>query len=229
MRFQSIVAAALLTSVCGAIAGELEVGVYGGMNESAHTYGELSNGVATQGGYFEWNGLSFEWPTYYGAKVTYWPESLANWGFGVDFTHAKAYADLGLLGAPGNYTVLEFTDGLNLLTANAFYKHDWDNGLRAYAGAGVGVSIPHVEITTTPATVVGATETLGYQLTGPAAQVVLGASYEFAENWRLFGEYKLSYAVVNAQLSGGAGTFSTSFTSHHVLAGVSYAFDAGGF
>lgn len=210
------------------MAGELELGVYGGMNESSHSKGVLSNGTAEQVDYFKWDGKSFEGPIYYGARLTYWPDSLQNWGFGVDFTHAKAYADLSQLGGPGNYTRLEFSDGLNLLTANAFYKHDWDNGLRAYGGAGAGLSIPHVEVTTTAATVTGASETFEYQLTGAAFQALAGVSYEFAENWRVFGEYKLSHAINRAELANGAGTFSTNLTSHHVLAGISYAFEAGG-
>jgi len=220
---------AFLSLTAISVGGELELGLYGGMNESSHTYGVLSNGSISQGDYFKWEGLSFEGPVYYGARLTYWPQSIANWGFGVDFTHAKAYADLTQLGGPGNYSRLEFTDGLNLLTANAFYKHDFDNGLRAYVGAGAGVAIPHVEITTDPSTVVGATETFEYQLAGPAFQAVLGGSYEFADNWRIFGEYKLSYAPIEAELSGGAGTFTTEFTSHHLLAGISYSFDAGDF
>jgi len=216
------------TSASAIQAGELEVGVYGGMNESSHTYGELSNGTDVQGGYFKWKGLSFEGPVYYGARLTYWPESIANWGFGLDYTHAKAYADLDELNAGDSYSRLEFTDGLNLLTANVFYKQDFDNGLRAYGGLGAGLSIPHVEVTTKPSTVVGATETFEYQVTGPAFQAIAGLSYEFADNWRVFGEYKLSYAINEAQLNGG-GTFSTNFTSHHVLAGISYSFDAGDF
>jgi lipid A oxidase len=229
MRGFVLVPAAVLALAGSVAAGELEVGLYGGMNESSHTYGELSNGTDTQGEFFEWEGRSFEGPIYYGARLIYWPDSFENWGFGVDFTHAKAYADLDELGAPGNFTRLEFTDGLNLLTANVLYKHEWDSGLRLYGGAGLGVNIPHVEIDTTAATVVGPSETFEYQVAGAAVQGVVGASYEFAEDWRVFGEYKLSYASVDADLAGGAGSFSTDFTSHHVLAGISFSFDAGDF
>jgi lipid A oxidase len=225
MRFAVFSVTVLLSTAPAALAGQLEIGLYGGMNESSHTYAELSDGIVTEGGYFKWEGNSFEMPIYYGAKATYWLDTMP-WGFGIDFTHAKAYADLDQLGGPGNYTTLEFTDGLNLVTANAYYRHDWDSGLRVYGGGGAGVAIPHVEVTTTANTVVGETETFGYQLTGPAFQAVVGGSYEFADNWRVFAEYKLSYAVVDADLDGG-GSFSTDFTSHHVLAGLSYAFDAG--
>jgi lipid A oxidase len=229
MRIAILLAATLLTPVLSASAGELEVGVYGGMNESHGSRGELSDGTTTQEGDFDWQGRSFDAPIYYGAKVTYWPDSLQNWGFGIDFTHAKVYADLDAGDAPGNYTTLEFTDGLNLLTANAYYKHDWGNGFRAYGGAGLGINIPHVEITTTAATVVGPSETFEYQVAGPALQAVAGASYEVFDNWRVFGEYKLSYASVDAELAGGAGSFNTDIVSHHLLAGISFAFDAGDF
>jgi lipid A oxidase len=211
------------------LAGELEIGLYGGMNESARSYGELDNGVVTQGGYIDWEGLSFQRPIYYGARLTYWPDTIPDWGFGIDFTHAKAHADLGELDVGDSYERLELTHGLNLLTANVFYKHDFDNGLRAYAGLGAGLSTPHMEIATRASTIVGETQTDEYQITGPAAQAIIGASYEFAENWRVFGEYKLSYSVHEANLSGSSGTFSTNLTSHHILAGLSYAFDAGDF
>lgn len=210
-------------------AGELELGLYGGMNENFDSYGELSNGTNVDGRDFSWRGLSFEAPIYYGVRLTFWPDSIANWGFAIDYTHAKAYADLTQPGVSDSYSVLEFTDGLNLLTANALYKHDWDNGLRAYGGLGVGVSIPHVEVTTKPSTVVGASETFEYQVAGPAVQAIAGGSYEFADNWRLFSEYKLSYTANETQLAGGVGTFSTNITSQHLLAGISYSFDAGGF
>jgi lipid A oxidase len=207
-----------------AFAGELEFGAYGGFNESSHTRGYLSYGVTTQSNDFDWEGRSFEAPIYYGLRVTYWPDSLVDWGFGVDFTHAKAYANFSEPAAANNYSVLEFTHGLNLLTANAFRKFEFGGGLRAYAGLGAGISIPHVEITTLPGSLAGATTTSQYQITGPAAQAIVGASYEFAPNWRLFGEYKLSYSINRAELNGG-GTFSTNFTTHHLLAGLSYSFD----
>jgi lipid A oxidase len=228
IRFVAAFALAGLVPVLPTVGGELEVGVYGGINQSQDSEGTLSNGTDSQSATIDWSGKSFVPPIYYGARVTYWPDSIANWGFGVDFTHAKVYADLDGEGVAGNYNRLEFTDGMNLLTANAFYKTEIGGGLRAYAGGGVGVSIPHVEVETTDDTVVGKSNTFEYQLAGPAFQAIAGASYEFAPNWRLFGEYKLSYAVNEAQLDGG-GTFSANVTTQHVLAGISYSFDAGGF
>ena len=218
---------ALLPLSALAQGGELEIGVYGGLNESFDSEGILSDGVVEQSADIDWAGHSFTAPIYYGARLTYWLDTMPDWGFGLDYTHAKVYADLDGAGVDGNYDRLEFTDGLNLVTANLFYKKDFSDAFRAYVGVGAGVSVPHVEVNTTGATVVGETDTFEYQLTGPAFQGIVGASYELVDNWRVFGEYKLSYSVNEARLDGG-GTFSTNITSQHVLAGISYSFDAGG-
>ena len=208
-----------------AAAGELEIGVYGGANESVGSRGVLDSGTASEAYAIDWQGRSFSAPIYYGLRLTYWPDWMENWGIGLDFTHAKAYADLSDPALAADFSVLEFTDGLNLLTLNGYRKWDLDDRLRAYLGAGVGVNIPHVEITTGAGTVVGETSTFEYQLAGPAAQILAGVSYEVLPNLRLFGEYKLSYARVNADLAGSGGSFSTDIASHHILAGLSYAFD----
>ncbi|RUT31208.1 lipid A oxidase [Arsenicitalea aurantiaca] len=222
--------ATLLLQAPLAGAQEIEFGIYGGLNESAHSKAILSNGTDELVDYVTWEGKSFEASYYYGVKVTYWPEAMADWGFGIDFTHAKAYADLADSGMDLDYSVLEFTDGLNQLTLNAFRKFEFGNGLRAYGGFGAGISIPHVEITTTAANpVVANSETFEFQVTGGVVQAVAGASYEFVEDWRVFGEYKLAYSWNEAQLAGNAGTFSTNLVTHHVLGGVSYSFDFAGF
>lgn len=226
MRLWGVAVAAML-GLGGAQAGELEIGLYGGFNESAHSHGILSDGTVSQDNVVGWKGLSTTNPIYWGARLIYWPESVSDWGFGLDYTHAKAYADLVGSGIEHTYSVLEFTDGLNLLSANAFRKWDFDSGLRTYVGAGVGLSIPHVEVTTLPGSIAGSTKTFEYQVAGGVVQALAGVSYEFADNWRLFGEYKLSYTWNNAALTDSDFTFQTNLVSHHVLAGLSYSFPAG--
>ena len=112
-----------------------------------------------------------------------------------------------------------------------FYGGGFDQliGQLVGVGAGAGLSIPHVEVTTLPWSIVGESKTFEYQIAGGVVQALAGLSYEFADNWRLFGEYKLSYSWNKAQLSGDVGTFETNLVTHHVLAGVSYAFDVGGY
>ena len=114
---------------------------------------------------------------------------------------------------------------MNLLTANVFRKWDWDN-VRAYVGAGAGLSIPHVEVITTNNAVLPNSYTWEYQVGGPAVQFLAGMSYQFAPGWRVFGEGKISYAVNDVDLSGG-GSAQTNIASTHLRAGISYAFDDG--
>lgn len=228
MRLRLVGVGTALVLAPTVMAGELEIGVYGGFNESAHSIATLSGAGGTQEDTIGWQGKSFVAPWYYGVRAIYWSERVEDWGVGLDFTHAKAYADIEGSGIGDTYSVLEFTDGLNHLTANVFRKWDFDSGLRVYGGAGLGIGIPHVEVTTLPGSVAGASETFEYQVTGWVAQATAGASYEFTPGVRIFGEYKLAYSINEAQLAGGAGTFSTNLVTHQVLTGVSISFDGPG-
>ncbi len=213
-------------SSTGALAGSFEIGVYGGVGESFD-----SDVKYTEGGTsfthtdVEWDGDSFGPAPYWGARVTYWPSSLPNWGFMLDYTHAKMTAEKNSggnpTGAPGNigatYDRLEFTDGLNLVTANVLYQDDRWGPFKPYVGAGLGLAIPHVEVDR------GASSTREYQVTGLAAQILVGGKYELDENFSLFGEYKLSYADIEADLENG-GTLETEGITNHFLVGISYRF-----
>jgi lipid A oxidase len=57
------------------------------------------------------------------------------------------------------------------VTANIWRRFKPLGRVTPYAGVGVGLAIPHVDIK--PA---GLAHTFGYQITGPAVQLVLGAS-----------------------------------------------------
>jgi lipid A oxidase len=167
--------------------------------------------------------------------LTYWFDSLPNFGIGADFTHAKTYSQLDKAGpasgtvlgapigpnaAPGSVLQrLEFTDGLNLLTAHAFYRHPMGGRFTPYAGVGLGIAIPHVEVYMS-----GYQNTFQYEATGVAARLYGGIDYAITRNWSVFGEYQLSYAQVeDASLTGG-GTLSTELVSHNFNFGISYAF-----
>jgi lipid A oxidase len=86
-----------------------------------------------------------------------------------------------------------------------------------YVGGGLGVSIPHVEVTN------GASETFGYQLTGPAATWIAGASYPISEQWSVFGEYKGTFTSNTGDLDTG-GTIETDIFTNAVNVGVSFNF-----
>jgi lipid A oxidase len=211
-----------------AMAGEIELSGGLGYNFSPHSIATLTNSdtLASQTDTLSWDGASFDPAPYYTVRLTYWSESLADWGFGVDYTHAKAVAKRAESNVDDTYSWLEFTDGLNLITANVFHKWDWD-GARVYVGGGAGVAIPHVEIDTTAGSILGATSTREAQIAGPAIQLVAGASYELFPGIRAFGEYKVAYSVNDTVLAGGAGTFSTNLVNHQIVGGLSFAINDG--
>ena len=173
-------------------------------------------------------------PPYWGARTTYWMEWAPSWGVGVEYTHLKTYARLSetvrssgtVSGVPLGantqlktvFPWLEFSDGLNLATAHVFYRYPFGR-VTPYVGAGLGASVPHVEVK-----MPGYPDTFKYELTGIASRLYAGVDVAIASGWSVFGEYQFSYAQVqNASLSGG-GTLQTNLVNHHVNIGISYAF-----
>lgn len=161
----------------------------------------------------EWEGRSFEAPPYYGIRATSWQSP--TFGFGLDFTHNKVYPDGSL---PPGYEVLELTDGLNTLTVNAYRRwNDVVGDVSPYVGGGLGISLPHVEVTN------GASDTFGYQLTGPAATWIAGASVPLNDQWSVFGEYKGTFSSNTADLESG-GTLEADIVTNAVNFGISFNF-----
>ncbi len=77
--------------------------------------------------------------------------------------------------------------------------------------------MPHVDVETAGGT------TFGYQLTGPAVEAVAGVKYNFNDRWAVFGEYKGTYSVNDADLDNG-GTLSTNIVTNAINFGVSFSF-----
>ena len=161
-----------------------------------------------------WEGRSASAPPYYGIRATHW--QTATFGYGLDFAHNKVYPKNDDL--PAGYEVLEFTDGLNTLTVNAYRRWSGAFGeVTPYIGGGLGVAVPHVEVTN------GASETYGYQMTGPAATWIAGATYPISDQWSVFGEYKGTFSSNTADLDTG-GTLETDILTNAVNLGVSFNF-----
>jgi lipid A oxidase len=199
------------------VSAETQISVFGGANWNFSS-DVTTTGVGTHS--VDWDGESFEMPPYWGVRGVYWMSPSSNWGFGIDYVHAKAAADLdGIPGTP--YDRLEFTDGLNLLMLDVLYRFSpaMNGTLVPYVGAGVGLAIPHVEVT------IGASETYEYQLTGAAAQVLAGLEYKLDKSWSLFTEARLSYAHIEADLTGG-GTLETDLVSPQIAVGLTYRFSS---
>ena len=206
----------VLNTAANTAFADFEVSVYGGYQ------GETSSDVAIRGDDvvanrdldIDWEARPFTAPVYYGIRVTKWHS--ARLGYGLDFTHNKVYPKDGEL--PSDIDHLEFTDGLNTLTANAYYRFDpLQIGLTPYVGAGLGFSIPHVELES------GTSRTHGFQVTGPVATLIAGASFPINDKWSVFSEYKGTFTSNVGDLETG-GTVSTDIFTNAINVGVSFNF-----
>lgn len=188
-----------------------------------------------------WDDDSFSSPPYYGLRFGYWFRNNPHWGTTIDFTHAKMYGELEQTvrvsgtrnGVPvtgeerlGNtFDVLEFSDGHNLLTLNGMYRwmelgnssENFLYRLQPYVLAGLGIAIPHVEVT------VEGPRTFEFQTTGLVAQAGAGLDVDINSWFSIFAEYRLSYAEIDADLVGG-GTLKTDPWTHHFTMGVTFSF-----
>lgn len=184
-----------------------------------------------------WRGVSFETPgPYYGARLEVRPAAAPLWRIAIDYTHAKAQAietawviaDGTINGAPGPtdgyvgdfFNVLEFTDGLNIITVNAIRDLPPLGRLEPYAGVGVGITIPHVEVTGNS---VPFPTTYAYRYAGSAAQVLIGARFDLGPHLSAFAEYRLSASWINAPLSNG-DRIQTTILTNHLIAGLTFTF-----
>lgn len=189
---------------------EVQLSFYTGTQSAPHSI--IDDSVLGEGR-VKWLGKSFEAPIYAGVRATWWKSDI--WGFGIEVNHAKVYSENK---AALGYDVLEFTDGINLITANVFRRFPNAGRFTPYVGGGLGISVPHVEIQR-----VGESKTFEYQLTGPAAILVFGTSYEINDKWSLFAEYKGSYSMNKARVDAG-GTLSTNIVTNALNIGFSYSF-----
>jgi lipid A oxidase len=203
-------------------AAETQISVFGGANSNFSSDVTVSGTGPTDGTQsIDWDGASFDLPPYWGVRGVYWLNSAPNWGFAIDYAHQKALADLG--GAAGaTFDRLEFTDGNNVLLFEVLYRFNpmMRGTLVPYVGAGVGVTIPHVEVTLAGP---GGSKTYEYQLAGAAAQILAGLEYKLNEKWSLFTEARLSYSSISADLEGG-GQLETELWSPQLAIGLSYRF-----
>jgi len=204
-------------SLAAPAAAEFELSLYSGWQTvtDSDVEGNDPGGIGAFDFEADWEGRSDETPPYYGIRGTWWRPS--DYGFGLEFTHAKVYGSDSTLSENG-FDTLEFTDGLNIVTANIMRRFPGQGrSWTPYVGAGAGVSVPYVEVETS------GTSTFEFQLTGPAAQWVAGVSYELSPAWSLFTEYQGTYSRNEADLDGG-GELETDILTNAVNLGVSFNF-----
>jgi len=212
-----IAVASLLIALASAARAEIALSFYSGFQGASDS--TVSGSDPGGAGDFDfdagWEGKPFAMPPYYGVRAVWWQGG--DLGYGVDFTHAKIYADDDARAANG-FSRLEFTDGLNFLTGNLYYR--WPQEGRRwtpYLGAGAGVAIPHVDVKS------AAGHTFEYQVVGPTVQVIGGISYDVNERWAVFGEYKGNYTEIDADLDSG-GSLKTDVVTHALNIGISLRF-----
>lgn len=188
-----------------------------------------------------WDTKPFDLPPYYGIRFTHWLDRYPNWGAALDFTHAKMIADRDRIvqvsgDRHGNavseaalmsetFDELEFSDGHNLITVNLMHRWRLSPSLgkmnfdstELFVGGGAGVAIPHVEVGTADSL------TREFQFAGPAFQFATGATLPLTDRWRLIAEYRLTYADIDAELSGG-GRLTTDALTHHLNIGIGFGF-----
>lgn len=211
-----ILTSALVAACASSAAAEMELSFYSGWQTSPHS---RATGTLPGGGDYNaligWEGNSFQLPIYYGMRGTWWRSETL--GFGIEFTHAKAYADDNDREALG-FSRMEFTDGHNIITANVMRR--WPNQWGAatpYVGGGLGFAMPHVDVEHPNG------KTFGYQVTGPAARATAGVSYPISDRFSVFGEYQFTYSWNEADLDGG-GSVKTDIKTNAVNFGLSLNF-----
>jgi opacity protein-like surface antigen len=212
-----------------ALSGELKLSLYGGQSLTLDTDVDLdrSGGTDLTIRDVSFDDESFTSPFYYGARLSYWFGMVDQWGVMIDFTHAKLVADVDQQVAvsgtrkgtavSGNellsatFENFQISHGHNLLTLNGAYRWRSDKRINPYVGVGAGVAIPHVEVT------VDGEETSDYQMTGPAFQGLVGLDVAFTRHLSAFGEYKLSYAMIDGDLEGGGSIKLDPITNHFIF------------
>jgi lipid A oxidase len=204
----------------GTANAEFLLGIYGGISDTLDSDVDVDSGATNLTlDDIPFEGESFDNPIYYGVRGTYWLNGAPSYGVMLDFTHAKAIADDDEI-AP-TFDDLQFSHGLNTLTLNGLYRHplSW---VTPYAGVGVGVSVPHVEVDL--AGPGGSTEE--YQFGGVAAQALAGMEFALGDRFALFAEYKFSYTPLDVDLDGG-GSLETDLFTNQAMLGLSVRFGGG--
>lgn len=217
MTRTSALTALFLAASTSLAAAEFEFSAYGGWQTAPHSLVEVS-GVGATSFTAGWEGRSFRMPPYWGVRGTWWIEQMPGWGVALDYQHAKVYADAETFTNDiPTWSRFEFSDGLNILTVNAMYRFQQFGKWRPYLGAGVGISVPHVEVTRPSGT------TFEYQLGGAAFTGLAGVNYRITDRWSVFGEYKFNYTMNEVDIDSGS-KLKTNIINNAFVAGVSIHF-----
>jgi hypothetical protein len=230
-----MVSLAIMAVICADVpraqADWLLAAYFGGARTASNTLSVDAPSVDVRVGPVTYAGESWRSPIYYGWRVRR-TSDLRPWiGFEVEFTHAKAIADVarvvsvehdGLVESVSLATILprlELSHGLNLALANVVVVRTlpWSNGRWALIGrGGIGLAIPHVEAT------IPGTSRDAYQLAGWAGAVGGGVEWRAWRNLYVVADVRISLADVTFDVGDTSihGTFRTA----HANSGVALRF-----
>lgn len=211
-----LIAALALTGVMSAHA-EIELTVYGGIQSSPHS--SVTDPIPSKGSFTAgWEGKSFDMPPYYGFRYTNWTD--AEWGWNVNFVHAKAYSN-DETRSVSQYKTLEFTDGANPITLNVMRRFNkTEMGLTPYVAFGGGFAVPHVELQREGST----RKTSEFQFTGPVIDGSIGFTYPINDKLNLMTEYTMHVIRMNVKMDGEANRLKTTLITNALNVGVNYRY-----
>lgn len=215
-RFAYAVISSVLLFLAAPVAAEgYEVTLYSGVQTAPHSPVTFTDEQGTKNEFTAgWKGKSMAPPPYYGVRATKWN---GNWGFGAELTHAKVYADQDTRTKSG-FERLEFTDGLNIITANLMWQKQFAGSpIRMHSGVGLGIALPHVDIKGN-----GLRE-YGYQMTGGAVRLIGGVSYPISDRMSVVAEYNGTYSQNDVDL-GNQARLKTNVITNAINIGLSVRF-----
>jgi len=155
-----------------------------------------------------YEGEAFRSPWYYGVRGGWLPKATRGFGFEVEWTHAKAIAQL----AHDAQDLNEFqqSHGLNFLLGNAVYRFTpvCGGGCAFNVRGGLGISTPHVESTFRNV------HREQYQYGGVAWQLGTGLEYHLWQFIYGIGDARITRVSEKHLRGNGADIAGSFFTSH---------------
>lgn len=184
-------------------------------------------------GSVDYEGEGWDHPVYYGYRASRFFTNKPHLGVELEFTHAKAIADISqTVSIDGTNAALstvmqrlELSHGLNFALANVVFRRPLAQSGPAHrllliGRAGGGVTIPHVE------TVFEGVRKNGYQYGGPAWQVGGGIEYRIIAGLLAVADLRLTTAYERVLIgpNGAQGPhLSGPFMTGHFDLGLAYS------
>jgi len=155
-----------------------------------------------------YKGQAFRSPWYYGVRVGWLPATTRGFGYEVEWTHAKAIAQIDPRATL--LTAFQQSHGLNFLLGNVAYRFSPGCGGRctAVVRGGAGISTPHVESTFLNV------HQEQYQYGGPAWQLGAGLEYHLWQFVYAIGDARITRVTENHLRGAGVEIAGTFFTRH---------------